>query len=276
MNSRKTFIFVLAALLIGAALLYSIGTVQKQGEKLVLYNDFAYYEQDAKVNGNEVSFELPYGIETGSLTLRLATGYVVSQYIKEANHTSESDLLESHVGKEISVFDTNGKEIKGTLLKYDGNAYVKTSEGLYIISPSYYNLPGFEGEIKDENASVVFKLTSSQQADARLSYLMDSISWSPDYTLYLNGDKGTLSLYGAITNYAKDYENVSLSLFYGQVKRTSSGYYYPSYDYSKGIMRESVSEAPNYEPSAISEFYKFDLGNCNLHIHLSLYKESSG
>lgn len=266
MYPKKTIAFVVAILIVGAALLYSFGTAQKQGEKLVLYNNFAYYEQGAKISGNEIPFELPYGIETDSITLRIVNGYVISQYVKEANYTTEDDLLKSYIGREISVFDENGKEIKGVLLKYDyGTAYVKTGNDLFIITPSYYQLPGFEGNASDENASVVFRINSTQQTDAKLSYLLDSISWKPDYTLYLSGSGGTLSLYGAITNDAKDYDNVSLSLFYGQVKRTGSGYYYPSYDYSRGIMAEkSAASAPDYTPSSISEFYKFDLGNVNL------------
>lgn len=265
MYSKKTIAFVFAMLIVGAALLYSFGTAQKQGEKLVLYNNFAYYEQSAKISGNEIPFELPYGIETDSITLRIVSGYVISQYVKEANYTTEADLLDSYIGREISIFDENGKEIKGVLLKYDhGTAYVKAGNDLFIIAPSYYQLPVFEGNVSDENASVVFKINSTQQTDAKLSYLLDSISWKPDYTLYLSGSGGTLSLYGAISNRAKDYDNVSLSLFYGQIKRTSGSYYYPPYDYSKGMTSESVSGAPNYEPGAISEFYKFDLGNVNL------------
>lgn len=261
-NSKKIIVFFLAIAILGGALLFSLANVQNQGEKLVLYNNFAYYEQNVKLDGSEPQFELPYGIERDSITLKLSEGYVISQHINEANYTNEADILESYVGKEVSVFDENGKEINGTLIKYDGKAYVKTTSSLYIISPSYYSLPDFSGELKDENASVVFKLTSTK-SDGRLSYLLDSISWKPDYTLYLNGNSGTLSLYGAITNNANDYGNVSLSLFYGQVKRATRGYYYPSYDYANGISKAAES-APSYTPSSVSEFYKFDLGNVNL------------
>ncbi len=267
MNYTKVALFAIAALLLGGALLYSLTLAKAEGEKLVVYDNFAYYEASAKTSGGEATFGLPYGVELDSITLRLAKGYVVSQHINEANSTSESDLLDLYVGKEVSIFDSDGKEVKGTLLKFDyGRAYVKTSEGLYIITPKSYLLPGFEGEVKDTNASVVFMLSSAQATDAKLSYLMDSISWNPDYTLYLNGDSGTLSLYGAVSNYAQDYENVSLSLFYGQVKRSSGRYYYPYYDYAAGARSKTAeaSYSPDYEPSAVSEFYKFDLGNVDL------------
>lgn len=267
MNSKKIAAFAFGIIIIGAALLFSLGGVQPQGEKLVIYNGFAYYEQNAKVTGPEVSFMLPDSAERDSVTLRLASGYVTTQHIKEANYTAESDLLKSYVGKEVSIYDENGKEIKGTLAKYDyGRAYVKTPEGLYIITPSYYLLPGFDGNMSEENMSVVFKITPSAQTDAKLSYLMDGISWAPDYALYLNGNGGSLSLYGAVSNPAKDYDNVSLSLFYGEVRRMGGGYYYSNYDYMSGSAKGSYESgsAPSYTPSAIGEYYKFDLGNVAL------------
>ncbi|VVB98255.1 Uncharacterised protein [uncultured archaeon] len=269
MISKKTAVILLALLLIGGALAYSLMNVQPGGEKLVLYNNFAYYEQNLKLSGTDAQFALPDGIERDSVNLRIVNGYVVSQHINEANITNDAQLLKSYVGKEVSVFDDKGKEIKGTLLKFDGKAYVKAGTDLFIITPSYYQLPGFSGNISDQNASVSFRINASQQSDARLSYLLDSLSWAPDYTLYLAGDRGSLSLYGAVSNSAKDYDNISLSLFYGQVKRTSRGYYYPTYDFAKG-MENSINTAsggapaPSYTPSAVSEFYKFDLGNVAL------------
>ncbi len=268
MISRKVTVFFAALLIIGAALLFSLASAQPQGEKLVLYNNFAYYEQNAKVSGSPVSFDLPDGVERDSVKLKLASGYVLSQFVKEANYTNSYDLLKAYVGKDVSIFDDKGNEVKGTLLKFDGKAYVKATDGLYVITPNYYLLPGFSGNVSDANASVVFQLNSTA-SDARLTYLLDSISWSPDYTLYLNGGRGTLSLYGAIDNTAKDYDNVSLSLFYGQVRRVSRGYYYPAYDYAKGAVNAmetagAAPSAPSYTPSAVSEFYKFDLGNVAL------------
>lgn len=266
MNHMKTFAFIFAVLLIGGALLYSLGSVQQQGEKLVLYDNFAYYEQNAKLSGSDFRFELPAGVERNSITLRLASGYVVMQHVDEANSTNEAALLRSYVGKDVSVFDSNGKEIRGTLLKYDGKAYVNVGSTLYVITPTYFSLLSFHGNMTDENASVSFRLNSTG-GDARLSYLMDSISWSPDYTLYLNGNGGTVSLYGAVSNNAKDYDNVSLSLFYGQVKRNTAGYYYPSYNYASGsnyYAEKALAPAPVYTPTAVAEYYKFDLGNVAL------------
>lgn len=264
MISKKMAAFFVLIFLLGVALIYSIGGAQNQGEKLVLYNNFAYYEQNTKVNSNEVSFELPLGVEFDSVKLMLANGYVITQHLNPANYTSESDLLKSQVGKDIFIYDTNGKEIKGRLLKYDGKAYVQTKDGLVIITPIYSMIPGFSGNIEDKNATVVFKLTSS--GDARLSYLIDSIYWKPDYTLYLNGNGGTLSLYSVISNNAKDYSNISLNLFYGQMKRNIDGYYYPKYDYYRGvpIITSEAANAPSYSPQPVFEYYKFDLGKTTL------------
>ena len=266
MNTKKAAIFFAAIFLVGVALLYSFGGTQKQGEKLVLYNNFAYYEQTVKLAGTDAAFELPYGVERDSVNLRLVRGYVTSQYIQEANYTTEESLLASYVGKDVTVYDTNSKEIKGKLLKYDGRAYVQTSEGLFVITPVYSMLPGFNGNLSDQNASVIFRISGPD--DAKLSYLMDSISWSPQYVLYLNGNGGTLALSGAVSNNAKDYENVSLSLFYGQVRKLSRGYYYSSYDYASGISMEGGkaynSASPDYTPSSVFEYYKFDLGNVEL------------
>ncbi|MFA5077286.1 MAG: hypothetical protein WC488_02575 [Candidatus Micrarchaeia archaeon] len=272
MEGKKTAFIFAAIFLAGMALLYSLGGAQAQGEKLVLYNSFGYYEQDVKLLGNSASygFELPYGVERDSVKLRVVNGYVVSQYIQEANYTGQEQLLASYVGKEVSVYDSNGKEIKGRLLKYDGRAYVQTSEGLFVITPSYSMLPGFSGNLSDTNASVVFVTTSGDNSaaqEAKLSYLLDSISWNPDYTLYLNGNGGTLSLAGAVSNNAKDYDNVSLSLFYGQVRRNSYGtYYYSDYKYATGAAMDASerSAAPSYTPQGVFEYYKFDLGNVAL------------
>ncbi|MDD5336985.1 MAG: hypothetical protein PHS02_00710, partial [Candidatus ainarchaeum sp.] len=271
MEVKKTALIFAAIFLAGVALLYSFGGTQNQGEKLVLYNGFAYYEQSVALQGGATSyaFELPYGVESDSVKLRVVNGYVVSQYIQEANYTSMEKLLASYVGKQVSVYDSNGREINGTLLKYDGRAYVQTPEGLFVITPSYSMLPGFSGNLSDKNASVVFLVGSGSQnsvLNGKLSYLMDSISWSPDYTLYLNGNGGTLALAGAVSNTAKDYDNVSLSLFYGQVRRTSRNIYYQTnYDYAAGVSKASESApAPNYAPQSVSEYYKFDLGNVAL------------
>lgn len=263
MISKKAAIFFVAIFLVGVALLYSQGGAQNEGEKFVLYSNFAYYQQDVRLGGTSPQFELPSGVEYDSVKLRLASGYVISQHINPANSTSEEDLLKSYIGKEVSVYDLNGKEIKGTLLKFDGRAYVQTSEGLFVITPSYSLLPGFSWGINDTNESVAFKISSP--GEGQLSYLLDSIFWTPDYTLYLNGNGGTLSLYGAVTNSAKDYDNISLSLFYGQVKRNTRGYYYPTYDYATGATRTLQSaSAPTYAPQNVFEYYKFDLGNVAL------------
>lgn len=269
MNSTKIAVFILAFLVLGGALIYSLTNVQPQGEKLVLYDSFGYYEQNMKIGGDSAQFILPDGVERDSVNLRIVNGYVISQFINEANRTNGDDLLKSYVGKQVSVFDDKGKEINGMLLKFDGKAYVKAGSDLFVITPSYYQLPGFNGNITDQNASVMFRINATQN-DAKLTYLMDSISWKPDYTLYLAGDRGTLSLYGAVSNNAQDYGNISLSLFYGQIKRTNRGYYYPAYDYAKGMgnsfnsMESAPSAAPSYTPQAVSEFYKFDLGNTAL------------
>ena len=273
MDSRKIGVFVLVLAIFGAALLFSLGSPTSPEAKLVVYDSFAYYQQSVKVSGSTAQYELPSGIDRSSINLRIVNGYVISQYIKEANKTTESDLLKSYVGKEVSVFDDKGKEVKGTLLKYDdyGRAYVKAGADLFIITPSYYQLPGFNGEMKDENASVIFKI--SGDSEARLTYLLDSISWAPTYNLYLNGNgnQGSLSLYGQVQNSAKDYSNVSLSLFYGQVKRMSNYYYggtnYYEMAYSSAKLASdaySGSNAPSYTPTQASDYYKFDLGGIAL------------
>ncbi|MBU0586531.1 hypothetical protein KJ780_03395 [Candidatus Micrarchaeota archaeon] len=281
MVSRKTLVIVFAALMVGAAMLYSFAPAQVKGERLVLYDNFGYYSADVVVDGNEANFELPPGIDSSSINLRIANGFVISQYIKAANRTSQSTLLSSYVGKEVTVFDSNGKEVTGTLLKYDGKAYVKAGNDLYIITPTYYQLPGFDGEMKDENASIMFRI-SATNSDAKLSYFLNSISWGPRYTLYLTGNSGTLSLYSAIENNVKEYQNVSLSLVFGDVNKYRSYNYY-DYDYlyankAMDSLSGSVAEAaPSYTPTSTSEYYRFDLGKVDLvqgHSEFNLFEKN--
>jgi hypothetical protein len=282
MINFKTMAAFAVLLVAGIAVLYSIGGAAPARETLVVYNGFAYYEgeldaREMDVQSMDIALSVPPGTDFDSVRLSLQSGNVIGMNFVPATRATPQSLIKTYVGKEVYAYDSQGKEMHGTLVKYDeysGVAYIQAQGGLIVISPSYTMLAGFSGTVPETtNDSVVFKV--SKAGKGKVSYLMDSMSWAPAYTLDFTGNgNGELSLFGSVENGAWEYKNVTLSLVFGNVNRIRNYYYRTNYLFDSKALEVAAPSSMGSGSATISEigqYYKFDLGNVDIQNGSSKY-----
>lgn len=262
---NKSFLFALFVLLaLGTFLVFAAYSHSAEGEKLIIYSNFAFYEKNFRLNKEEFDYQLSDNLMEDSVYLFTSNNKVIKREIIDASLFSENKILEEVIkeGKEVIAYDTQGKEIKGKLLRFDGNKfYIQTANGFVSLIPQYYFVPSFTPKIEEKNRSIKFYLSSSKETPAKLIYLTYGLAWLPEYTLYLSSNP-LFSLDARITNKEKDYKNVDLTLFYGQVGRERMHFREIERDIFTKV--DTTIYAESIVPQQAEDYYKFYLGKVNL------------
>jgi len=149
------------------------------------------------------------------------------------NPITTKNLLDSYVGKELTVIlpdpaEVNGRILKkGTLLSNVDKPIFMVGNEVYVGNYSALLLPELP---KDLQREATLTLTTDNQAAAKrgvlLSYLMGGIQWRADYTLTLDskGETCSLDAWATITNTSgRAFSNTALKLVAGDVQRANGG-----------------------------------------------------
>lgn len=215
----------------------------------------------------------------GSIGIRSGSGWAseIGRYERNVSKNESklaefSEILNASLGKNVSALTEAGRR-DGVLRWFDGERIgIAGGSGLLILRLSdiqEFLSPSTEYEItKELNESergLKFKLVGSGAHAMNVSYLVNGVSWKPDYKFYLatDGEKGSASMsaWGTVSNNGgEEWKDVNAKLVVGYPNIVS--YVFPIYkyrDYASGIAASAEISAPQATPSVLGEYYVYAL-----------------
>jgi len=203
---------VAAAMVLGGTAAHAAPAPGEEGFHLTLYNSnfgvvrevrrIKLPEKVATIQFRNVAVGLdPRSVRFESLTDPDGT-YVLEQNYKY-DLVSADKLLNKYIDREITVLDTKGKELRGTLLAHRrGGPILDTDTGIQILGWDVrrYNLDRLpEGLIT--KPMLVWKMRTAKPGPhlAKVTYQTFDLNWEADYIATLSPDETRMDLDGWVT-----------------------------------------------------------------------------
>jgi hypothetical protein len=132
-------------------------------------------------------------------------------------------LLQQFVGKDVKI-RRDDDLIKATLIALDGQALVKTDDGIEYVPTQNIVMPALPEDYTTRPSLDATVRTSAATDHVSLAYLIGGISWQTAYIGHYDSKTGTLDL-GArariVNNSGGDIENANLQLIAGDPNQNS-------------------------------------------------------
>ncbi len=221
------------SLLCSSLLLSSTLSSKVKNNSLVVYNSnigLVHEERNVKVSKDDtfITYEgVASSINTDSVNIELPKGITLYSQQYRFDKLTKEKLLDAHIGKNISLRATSKKNtyeiIPATLLASEGaTAIVQTkAKEILTVASSDILFQTIPTELITK-PSLVWNIQAKKSMDAelKLDYLINNISFESDYILNINKDSGSLSGWITINNRSgKKFENTKLSLLAGDIHR---------------------------------------------------------
>lgn len=168
-------------------------------------------------------------------------------------------LLQKFIGKEVKI-RRDDDLISATLISLDGQALVKTADGIEYVPTQDVIMPSLpDGYTARPSLDAAIR-TSAATDHVSLAYLIGGISWQTAYVGHYDSKTGTLDL-GArariVNNSGGDIENANLQLIAGDPNQNSPR------PMAKTMRAEMMMAAPSADSSGGAGRSKFE----NLHVY---------
>jgi len=237
-------------------------TIYEQGFALVKERR----EVELKSGTNQVKYtDIASGIIPSSVLVEDSEGgeVTVLEQNYEYNLANSSGLLESYLGKEITVTDVNGKVYKGRLLSHEGEGVVlETESGEVMVLQGISRIELQNATGLSTKPTLIWQIYSPVSGTHRLltSYLTEGLGWNANYVLKSNADDTEADIRGWVNIYNRagiTYENAVLKFVSGEVNRASPPVQ-PLFERAE----ESAAEGqvvPAFIEESLSEYHLYTL-----------------
>ncbi|MCY1703611.1 hypothetical protein [Deinococcus sp. SL84] len=248
---NKTIVAIVAALLIGAAQAQAVSrpaasapapaaerTLQAD---LRLYSDFAEVRQPVTPQGGTLTVVWPQSAWSG--LIRDSLDLEGLPYTR-AVHQTQASWLEGMEGREVVLYEP-AREPQTVTLVRARDVLIRDAQGLYRrVDPTQLAFPALPPESGYGALPVsTFTLAAPAASSGTLSYLTRSLSWTPRYTLRVEGGKPTLEALADVTNGTElNYSVNKTELLAGDVNLNSRDV--PVLYASSGMAADMVIGAP--------------------------------
>ena len=251
---------VLSALLLGTAHAQPLAERELQAN-LRIYQDFAEVRQSVTAQGGTLSVVWPQSAWSG--LIRDSLDLEGLPYTR-AVHATQANWLESMEGREV-VLHEDGKAPQTVTLVRSRDVLIRDAQGMYRrVDSTRLAFPELPPESGYGALPVsTFNLAPQASGTGTLSYLTRSLSWTPRYTLRVQGGKPTLEALADITNGTElDYRVGETELLAGDVNLNQERMYrgqamYDTVVTSAPAMAGSVSKIVQQE--SLNGIYRYGL-----------------
>jgi len=183
---------------------------------------------------------------------------------------STINILRKSIGRPIRLLHPQLGTIQGTLLSFEGETLVvQTAENELRLIPEYANCQvvieksanEFRDLFTEPKLSWILEAESQSDAEAKISYLTEGLSWSAEYTAIVGKKEENITLASMVNlsnESGKSYSKADLTLISGelhQVSRTSPS---PS-GRVQAFMETSAKMDSPFKESASFEYHTFHL-----------------
>jgi len=237
---------------------------------LTVYNNNLAYVHETK----EISLQkglqnfkipnLPQSIIVDSITpIFDKTITLISQSYKN-NPITMQKILEANLNEELSFYSKEREKrlLKGKLVNIDP-PILESSNHYYIVESSsiiFNKLP----HNSDTKPYIMWKLDAKEakKSTIELSYLLDGMSWSSNYSIVLKQKSLNLKAWATISNQSgKDFKNTTLSLIAGDVNRESIQRAPMRKSYRSKMVALEVAAPTHIAPKALSGYHLYKIPN---------------
>ncbi|MCM8803689.1 MAG: DUF4139 domain-containing protein [Candidatus Omnitrophica bacterium] len=259
---KKIFIFL--------GLIVSFATESKE-IKMVIYNqNFAVCDEEREIEipsgkSTIIFTDIPKFIEPTSIQfypLSNNINFSILEQVFDYDILNSEKVFSKNIGKKVDIITKDGQLHSGKLLFYD-SGYIGIEEKDKISVLNKENLMKINFEIMELNLKpkLKFLIQSNKNVVQKfiLKYITSNINWKADYVGEYNEEKNKLKINGFITIDNKtgtDYENVSLVLIAGEVKKIAE-----PVPLTKVGLAEKMERAiiPPFQESQVFEYHKYTL-----------------
>jgi len=254
-----------------SASVLEIDRQQQEGLTLTLYNqDMALIEdvrrlpilnEGQRLNIKDVSPRMM------PETLRIrGAGTIIEQSLQLGTLNFQS-LLQAYLGKPLQLARLNpatGQEsiLDGELLSLEGAQAIFRIQGRLETVPLHseqwrFLFPEIPQELQPDTRLSFKTAGTSDQGEARFSYITQGMGWQMDYVLTLNQDASSVAIEGLASLYNQSgthYNNARISLMAGDIQR-------PEAPRGQMMRAMAVMESDSYaqEPESIQDYHLYRL-----------------
>ncbi len=207
--------------------------------------------------------DVPTRIEPSSVILEDTgdNGISVIEQTYRYDVASKSGLLETYTGREITVYDADGKQYTGTLLSYRDGLILQTTEGVISLSETSRIEYPDSGDLLT-SPTLIWQLYSpiSGNVEMLTSYITNGIGWDASYVIKTDADETTADIEGWVNidnNAGTSFEDATIKLMAGDINRQSAQKAYDSVSYEVPVAEEAA--AGSFDRESFSEYHMYTL-----------------
>ena len=213
------------------------------------YNYIRYSDVPTRIDPSSVILE-----DTGD------NGISVIEQTYRYDVTSKSGLLETYTGREITVYDADGKQYTGILLSYRDGLILQTTEGVISLSDSSRIEYPDSGDLLT-SPTLIWQLYSPVSGNVEMltSYITNGIGWDASYVIKTDADETTADIEGWVNidnNAGTSFEDATIKLMAGDINRQSGQKAYDSVVYE--VPAEEAA-AGSFNRESFSEYHMYTL-----------------
>jgi len=193
-------------------------------------------------------------------------GFRLQEQTFDFDLLTPENLLENHVGREVSVIRTHpttGVDTRetATVLATNGGVVLKFADRIETGVPGRLAFSGVPDNLRDKPTLVIsLASASSGEQNLELSYLTGGLSWKADYVAELNEKDDRLDINGWVTLTNRSgtaYPNARLQLVAGDVNRVQD-------ELARGrpaplMAKTAMAEAADMSQEALFEYHLYTL-----------------
>jgi hypothetical protein len=206
--------------------------------------------------------DVPAGIEPSSVILEDNgdNGISVIEQTYRYDVASKSGLLETYTGREITVYDADGKQYTGILLSYRDGLILQTTEGVISLSETSRIEYPDSGDLLT-SPTLIWQLYSpiSSNVEMLTSYITNGIGWDASYVIKTDADETTADIEGWVNidnNAGTSFEDATIKLMAGDINRQSAQ---KDYDFVEYEAPAEEAAAGSFGRESFSEYHMYTL-----------------
>ena len=230
-------------------------------------NNLAHINETQKISLKEglqdIKFaNLPKSIILDSISPTFENGVkLISQSYKN-NPLSINNLLKENLNQEVEFYsrDREKKLLKGKLINLNPTI-IESNKKYYIVDSNSIVFNKLPKNI-DYKPYLIWKIDSkkAKESSVELSYLLNGINWSSNYTATLKDNTLSLKAWASIINKSgKEFKNAKIELIAGVVNRHRGNIAPMARMYEKRVLAMEASSDVNMAPKSISGYHIYKL-----------------
>ena len=232
-------------------------------------NNLAHINESQKISLKEglqeIKFKnLPNSIIVDSISPIFKDSVKLISQTYKYNPLNIHNLLKANLNSEVEFYsqDKQKKLLKGKLINLNPTI-IESDKKYYIVDSNSIVFNKLPKNI-DYKPYLIWKVESKKAKDSsvELSYLLNGINWSSNYTATLNDDTLNLKAWANIVNKSgKEFKDVNVELIAGVVNRHRGNIAPMARMYKSKVMSMEASADINMPPKSISGYHIYKLPN---------------